>query len=200
MFTGIIEQVATIQSITQSRFVVTHRFDQPLTLGQSVAINGMCSTVVNSKRGEFSVDIIEASKKITTFAEAQAGDLVNLERSAIIGQRNSGHPVTGHVDQVGTIIALVEKSDFWLLRIQIKKENRKFLVLKGSVALDGISLTVSVLGDDWFEVSIIPHTWENTNLKTKKMGDSLNIEFDMTGKYILNQTIDFLRNYDEKKN
>ncbi len=192
MFTGIIEQVGTIKSIVENRFVISHSYDESFELGESVALNGMCATVVNSTKNSAEVDIIQESRKLTTFGTAKIGDLINLERAAKIGQRNSGHNVTGHIDEVGKILKLDWVEDFWLVRVQVKPSHRAWLVHKGSVALEGISLTVSGVSElradkSWFEVSIIPHTWENTTFKSRAINEGVNIEFDVLGKYALNQ-------------
>ena len=151
-----------------------------------MALNGACMTVTSFKDTEFTVDIIEESRNRTGFDTAQTGDKVNLERSAIIGQRNSGHNVAGHIDETGAIANITEESDFWLVRININPDNRKYCIFKGSIAIDGISLTISQLGADWVETSIIPHTWEHTILHTKNTGNTVNLEYDQAGKYILN--------------
>lgn len=187
MFTGIVEQVGTISNIEDSAFIIKHGFAEPLSLGESIALNGACMTIARLTDSTFSVDIIEESRRCTSFDTARVGDLVNLERSAIIGQRNSGHNVTGHIDETGQITKLEKKSDFWCLRVSLSPKNRQYCIYKGSIAVEGISLTISELGDDWFEVSIIPHTWEHTNLSSKTLGDRLNLEYDQVGKYILNQ-------------
>lgn len=198
MFTGIIQQVGRIKIIEDNRFEISHNYSETFEIGESIALNGMCATVVEIYNSSFAVEIMKESRDRTVFGSAQEGDLVNLERSAKIGQRNSGHHVTGHIDQVGTILKLEKKDDFWLFRISIDPENALFIVQKGSVAVDGISLTISdlanrgsknpepKLGKYWFEVSIISHTWEQTNLHTKKEGDPVNLEFDILGKYAIN--------------
>lgn len=192
MFTGIIEQVGQIKEIKGNRFLVSHEYTEPFEIGESIALNGMCATVVERQKNLLGVDIIKASRYKTTFGKATTGDLVNLERAAKMGQRNSGHNVTGHIDEMGQIVTLKVVEDFWLLRVKVDKVNRKWLVHKGSVGLEGISLTVSNVSDlatenAWFEVSIIPHTWENTTLKNRSEQDWVNLEFDILGKYALNQ-------------
>lgn len=191
MFTGIIEQVGKIKSIEGNRFVIGHSYEESFELGESVALNGMCATVVSSTATTVDVDIIQESRKLTTFGDSQAGDLINLERAAKIGQRNSGHNVTGHIDEVGKILKRDWVEDFWLVRVGVNSSHRAWLVHKGSVALEGISLTVSGVSElnsdeSWFEVSIIPHTWENTTLKSRSVNDGVNVEFDILGKYSLN--------------
>jgi riboflavin synthase len=191
MFTGIIEQVGTIQKIDGNKFTIGHSFDEDFCIGESVAVNGACMTVLEQSQSTFTVEIMEESRNRTVFGEAREDDEVNLERSARIGERNSGHNVTGHIDQMGKIVERKEVADFWLFRIGMKKENQKLVVEKGSIAVDGISLTLSGvstpgLNSDWFEVSILPYTLEQTNLKTKNVGDNVNIEFDILGKYVVN--------------
>lgn len=198
MFTGIIEQVGTIQKIESNRFTISHKFNEPLEIGESVALSGACMTVLQADDQTFEIEMMEESRGRTVFTKSQEGDLVNLERSARIGERNSGHNVTGHIDQVGEILAIEKKSDFWLIRISVLPQNEKLIVEKGSIAVEGISLTVSKVspspqssparGEEvlhWFEVSILPYTWNETNLHTKKEGDEVNLEFDILGKYIL---------------
>ena len=187
MFTGIVEAVGTLQSREGNLFTISHTFEEDFKIGESISLNGMCSTVIKNFDQKLQVEIMQESRDKTTFGSAQTGDVINLERSAVTGQRNSGHNVTGHIDQVGKIVKSEKVSDFQLLRVGIHPENRKYLVMKGSVALDGISLTISDLGPDWLEVSLISHTWEQTNLREKQVGDGINIEFDILGKYILNQ-------------
>lgn len=192
MFTGIIEQVGKIKSIEGNHFVISHAYDEPFALGESVALNGMCATVVESSQTTLTVDIIFESRQLTNFGAAKIGDEINLERAAKIGQRNSGHNVTGHIDTLGALLIVKEVEDFWLLRVSVPAEFRPLLVHKGSVALDGISLTISAVSElneseAWFEVSIIPHTWKQTNLKNRGQYNTVNVEFDILGKYALNQ-------------
>lgn len=189
MFTGIIESAGTIKEIDQSTFTFRHTFGDTLTIGESIAVNGMCVTVTKKSADFFSADIMEESRNRTVFSHLKTGDIINMERSAIIGQRNSGHQVSGHVDETGKIVSITEKSDFWLIRISFSPENFPLVIFKGSITVDGISLTVSQLSADknnpWFEISIIPHTWKETNLHQKKVGDLVDLEFDQYGKYIL---------------
>jgi len=196
MFTGIIEHVGKIQKINGNKFTIEHSFDEKLKIGESVAINGACMTVLEQGASMFVIEMMEESRNRTVFSESKEGDKINLERSARIGDRNSGHNVTGHIDQVGEILERREASDYWIFRIGIKKENEKLIVEKGSVSVEGISLTISNIptpgldtnpGVDipWFEVSILPYTITETNLHTKNVGDHVNIEFDILGKYLL---------------
>ncbi len=187
MFTGIVEQIGKIQKIEGNKFTISHSFDEPFQTGESVSVNGACMTVLQSDANTFLIEMMEESRNRTVFGMSKEEDEVNLERSARIGDRNSGHNVTGHIDQVGEIMKLEKMSDYWVFRIAIKKENEKLIVEKGSVAVEGISLTVSAEGEQWFEVSILPYTMEETNLHAKNVGDNVNIEFDIVGKYLIKQ-------------
>jgi riboflavin synthase len=190
MFTGIVEQTGIIQNIEGNRFTVSHLFDEPLEKGASIAVSGACMTVLRMGKKTFEIEMMEESRKRTVFQKIRTEDVVNLERSARIGQRNSGHHVTGHIDQTGNILSLKKMSDFWVFRISVNPKNEKLIVEKGSIAVDGISLTVSSVSEPraekpYFEVSILPYTWNETNLHTKKIGDQVNLEFDILGKYIM---------------
>ncbi len=203
MFTGIIEAIGTVTDITVAPqkppsdhpvtdnpaqywlYTVTHPWGDTLTLGESIALSGMCTTVVQHTAQTFTVEVMAQSRQLTTFGSLTAGTTVNLERSAQIGQRNSGHMVLGHVDGLSPILDRRQQADHWVLRVDLPPERQPNLIDKGSITLDGIALTVSTLGPDWFEVSIIHHTWTHTTLHQRQIGDSLNIEYDLYGKYIL---------------
>ncbi|MCF7917987.1 riboflavin synthase [Candidatus Gracilibacteria bacterium] len=207
MFTGIVEQIGKIQKIEKNRFTLSHGYTEPFEIGESIALSGACMTILKTSLIKetglriIEIEMMEESRNRTTFKQAQEGDLVNLERSARIGDRNSGHQVTGHIDEVGKILKIEKKSDFWVFRISVSQENEKLVVHKGSIAVDGISLTVSHVSEPnpssevkepgfeipWFEVSILPYTWGETNLHAKKEGDGVNLEFDIIGKYLLRQ-------------
>ena len=185
MFTGIIEAIGNVQNIEGNIYTIAHPFEEAFQMGQSIALSGMCTTVLRSDKNTVQVEIMEESRNKTIFGNIKKGTPINLERSAQIGARNSGHFVLGHIDQVGEIIERKNVEDFVLFRIEVKLENEKYLVHKGSVAVDGISLTVSSIGKQWFEVSIISHTLKNTTLGKKQVGDPVNLEFDILGKYAL---------------
>ena len=190
MFTGIIQDCGTIESIKGNLFTISHDLQEPFTVGESVALSGMCATVVQIESQKFTVEIMEESRNRTIFGLAKIGELINLERSAIMGARNSGHFVLGHVDEVGTVIKREKQGDYELFRISITPENASYIVFKGSISVDGISLTISQLSspqtkEPWLEVSIISHTLAITNLKNKAPEHKVNLEFDILGKYIL---------------
>lgn len=185
MFTGITEACGTIENIDGNRFTIGHPFGENFAVGESVAISGMCSTVLNSTTSEFTVEIMFESRRRTTFGSVKVGSEVNLERSAQIGARNSGHHVTGHVDEVGEILKIERDGDAWRFRIGFSKKNATLVVEKGSVAIDGVSMTVAACGADWLEVCVISHTFEVTLFGKKSVGDGVNLEFDILGKYLL---------------
>jgi len=222
MFTGIIEGIRKIEKIEGNRFTVvnsqrvnestsqracrgriyaspTEISQNSLKIGESIAVSGVCLTVLEAKKNTFTVEIMQESRKRTTFGSAKKGDVVNLERAAIIGARNSGHFVTGHIDEVGKILKISKVDDYRLFRIGFSSKNARLVVEKGSVAVDGISLTVSGVGKNWFEVAIISHTWNVTNLSRKKVGDGVNLEFDVLGKYIAQTNQSFLRKQESSK-
>jgi len=184
MFTGIIESVGEILRIDDGIFTISHDFDEKLEIGQSIALSGMCATIIKIDNRQFSVKIIKISRDRTIFGVAKVGEKINLELPSRIGSRNSGHFVLGHIDEIGVILKREKIADFENFRIQISKKNENLIVEKGSIAVDGVSLTISNFGKNWFEVSIIPHTTKNTTFKNKFVGDVVNLEFDILGKYI----------------
>lgn len=189
MFTGIVEAVGKVVSVEGNLFTIEHDFEELFELGDSVALSGMCTTIVSIdlENRQFVVEVMEESRNKTIFGNIVAGAWINLERSAIIGARNSGHFVLGHVDECGKIIKRERVEDFELFRIGVLPENRKYIVMKGSIAVDGISLTVSNVGPDWLEISIISHTLNLTTLGKKEATGLVNIEYDILGKYVLNK-------------
>lgn len=185
MFTGIVEATGTIKSIDGNKFTITHPFGEPFGVGESIALSGMCSTVLEATEQDFVVEIMLESRRRTTFGTAVAGEKINLERSAQIGARNSGHFVTGHIDEVGKISSISRDGDAWRFRISFSPKNAELVVEKGSIGIDGCSMTVAACGPDWLEVCVISHTFAETLFGVKKEGDGVNLEFDILGKYIL---------------
>ncbi len=185
MFTGIVEAVGAIKNIEGNKFTISHSFGEQFSVGESIALSGMCSTVLTASEAKFIVEIMLESRRRTTFGSALVGDKINLERSAQIGARNSGHFVTGHIDEVGKISSLSRDGDAWRFRISFSKENAELVVEKGSIGIDGCSMTVASCGGDWLEVCVISHTFAETLFGVKKEGDGVNLEFDILGKYIL---------------
>ncbi len=185
MFTGIIESVGEVKKIEGNIFTISHGFGEKFAVGDSIALSGMCTTVLDATEDVFSVEVMEESRRRTIFGDIKEGGKINLERSAVMGGRNSGHFVLGHVDQVGRILERKTVGDYELFRVSISDEFSELIVFKGSITVDGVSLTISDLGRDWFEVSIISHTLEVTTLGEKQVGDGVDLEFDILGKYIL---------------
>lgn len=189
MFTGLVGELGTVKSCLKSgnSFKLTIGADQmlkDLRIGDSIAVNGACLTVVEFNQDSFTVDVMPQTSKHTVVPGFGAGDRVNLERTVRVGDRLDGHIVQGHVDFVGKIISYKKDDIAVIVSMKIDKQAMKYIVLRGSVAIDGISLTISDIGEDWFSVSIIPHTAQNTTLGSKREGDLVNVETDILGKYV----------------
>lgn len=185
MFTGIVEEVGRVKSLADGVLLIAA--DKVLTdvnLGDSIAVNGICLTVTNFNRREFAADVMPETIKRTGLRELKPGSAVNLERAVAVGTRLGGHIVTGHIDGTGQIIAWREEGNAVLLQVAAAKKILRHIVEKGSVALDGISLTVVSVTDTNFTVSLIPHTRQVTDLQHKQVGDTLNIETDILAKYV----------------
>ena len=189
MFTGIVEEVGALASLRRSSAsaVITIAADKTLggvKLGDSIAVNGLCLTVTGFDTDSFSADIMPESLSRSSLGSLRPGGRVNLERAMQLGGRFGGHIVTGHVDGTGRITKI--QKDVNAVWYTIDTDNRimRYIIEKGSVAVDGISLTVTRVHSGSFSVSVIPHTVENTNLSFKKVGDTVNLENDCIGKYI----------------
>jgi len=193
MFTGIVEgigKVKKISKITKNRSAIQMIVDlgkcsKGLKTGQSVALNGVCLTVTKLSKDGCTFEMIEETTKKTDLGNLIPGGIVNIERSLKAGDRLEGHFVLGHVDGVGIIKKIEKKPKEVQVWFQIPKNLSKYVVKKGSIAVDGISLTVVEIKNNTASVCLIPHTIEVTNFKTKKIGDKINIETDILGKYIL---------------
>jgi riboflavin synthase len=189
MFTGLVEeagQVKAVRSGDRGR-ALTINTGLPLgtmKLGASIAVNGACLTMVKRGRGEFTVDVSPETLRCTNLAELSAGSLVNLERPMRLGGELGGHLVTGHVDAVGKVAAIERQGEFTFYRFQAPRRIAALLVPKGSVTVDGISLTVNECQRGGFSVAIIPFTLRHTNLRARRVGDKVNIETDLIGKYV----------------
>ena len=189
MFTGLIESVGTVDSMCElpsgARVKIATELAGELQLGDSIAVNGVCLTVTAADASGFDADLSPETIRVTALATTKVGSKVNLERPlAATDGRLGGHFVQGHVDMVGELSAIREEIDFWWLSVTYPNEWSRHLIHKGSVALDGISLTIAELGSDQFGVQIIPVTWAKTNLHTRSVGDRLNVECDIIGKYV----------------
>lgn len=185
MFTGIVEEVGTISKIKSASLVIkADKVLEGTRLGDSIAVNGVCLTVVNIGNNEFEADVMPETKRCSNLSDVKPGDKVNLERAMAANGRFGGHIVSGHIDGEGSILEIKEEGNAFWYAVSVKEEILKYVVRKGSVTIDGISLTVAKVEDDSFYVSIIPHTRKETSLSCKKIGDRVNIECDMVGKYI----------------
>ena len=185
MFFGIVEGTGKIKKIEGNIFTISHPFRKKFNVGDSIACLGMCATVLESDEQKFAVEIMAESRKRTVFGNAKVDEEVNLERPAKMEARNSGHFVTGHIDEVGEILERKKVDDYEYFKIKFSDKNAPLVVEKGSVAIDGISLTVVNCGKNWLSVAIISHTLKVTNFGKKEASDQVNLEFDILGKYIL---------------
>ena len=189
MFTGIIEELGKVRSIEQrgenARIVIeAHVVIQGTNHGDSIAVNGVCLTALDLQSDSFAADVSKETLSRSTLGSLKPGAPVNLERSVTPATRLGGHIVQGHVDARGQLLGVEDHGESWTVRFGFPAEIARYLVFKGSVAVEGISLTIAALGDDYFEVAIIPKTWEVTNLATLKVGEGVNLEVDVIGKYV----------------
>jgi riboflavin synthase len=192
MFTGLIEAVGRVERAVSREgnrvFTIKAGFSGELKLGESVAVNGCCLTVTRADKQSFEVEAVAATLQATTLGHLKTGDGVNLERALRAGDRMGGHFVQGHVDEVGKVRRIERHSGHWTLAIETDRRSSRPVVEKGSVCVDGISLTVASNRPGEFAVNIIPHTWENTNLKQRQPGDKVNIEYDLLVKAVQDAT------------
>lgn len=189
MFTGLIEATGTVRALTPvaggQRLTIETPLAAGLGLGESVATSGVCLTVVALQPDAWSADVSPETLRVTALGALASGSLVNLERPLAIGSRLGGHFVQGHVDGTGRIEAITPEGEFHRLRISFPPQLAAYFIEKGSVAVDGISLTVASLANTTFDVQIIPHTWTATTLRDAQPGAIVNLECDMVGKYVL---------------
>jgi riboflavin synthase len=187
MFTGIIEQQGKVKAIETEGSNVHFFIDAPMTkelqVDQSVAHNGVCLTTVDIKGNTYQVTAVDETLKKSNLGDLRPGDFVNLERSMASNGRFDGHIVQGHVDETATCAEIIVEDGSWLFKFNLAHQT-KLMVEKGSVSIDGISLTCFDVTADKFTVAIIPYTFENTNFGTMKVGDKVNIEYDIVGKYV----------------
>ncbi|MBO6166992.1 MAG: riboflavin synthase [Kiritimatiellae bacterium] len=188
MFTGLIQRIGTIKRVSRGAGLVLEigfePWGRPLEKGESVAVNGVCLTVVDADATRFTADVLKETEERTGLASLIPGEKVNLERALRAGDAMGGHIVQGHVDGRGEICAKTPKGRDFQLKIKCSRVLAAQSVLKGSIAIDGVSLTISGLGLDWFTVDLIPTTAAETTLGKKKPGDKVNLEGDVIGKYV----------------
>ena len=189
MFTGIIEELGSVHSIEErgdnARIVISaHVVTEGTTYGDSISVNGVCLTALDIHPDSFAADVSRETLLRSTLGSLKPGTPVNLERAVTPATRLGGHIVQGHVDARGEFTGVEDHGESWTIRIAYPSEIARYLVFKGSVAVEGISLTIAGLTDEYFEVAIIPKTWEVTNLSHLKPGDGVNLEVDVIGKYV----------------
>jgi riboflavin synthase len=188
MFTGLIEDLGTVRAIEHggegATLRIATRLGAELQSGDSIAVNGVCLTATDADADGFSAEAMNQSLRVTSLGELAGGDRVNLELAVRAGDRLGGHIVQGHVDGTAEVVDAAEDGFARRLRLRLDPELARLAVLRGSIALDGVSLTISGLGEDWLEVSLIPETLERTNLGEAAAGRKLNVECDMVGKYV----------------
>jgi riboflavin synthase len=189
MFTGIVEELGEVESLTDLGDSVRLRLRGPLVVedaghGDSIAVNGVCLTVVDASVESFTADVMRETLDRSSLGALRPGDPVNLERSLRVDGRLGGHVVQGHVDGTGSILARTASEHWEVLRVSLPADLTRYVVLKGSIAVDGVSLTVSAVDDMAFEVSLIPSTLALTTLGRKSVGDDVNLEVDVLAKYV----------------
>ena len=189
MFTGIIEELGSVRSVEErgenARIVIEAKtVTEGTNHGDSIAVNGVCLTALDIHDDSFAADVSRETLLRSTLGSLKPGAAVNLERAVTPETRLGGHIVQGHVDARGRFVSVEDLGESWTVRISFPPEVARYLVFKGSVAVEGISLTIANLADDYFEIAIIPKTWELTNLSHLKPGDSVNLEVDVIGKYV----------------
>ncbi len=185
MFTGIVEEVGQVVSLQDYRFTIAARKTlSDVKLGDSIAVNGACLTVVQFDAAGFAVDLAPETLRRTSLGQAAPGSAVNLERALSASDRMGGHIVQGHVDGAGAITALTPEADCYIMEIEAPDNLTPYIVEKGFIAVDGISLTVVQKALQRFTISVIPFTMQNTNLSEKSVGDLVNLEADILAKYV----------------
>lgn len=189
MFTGIIEEIGTVKELKQNGsdaliVVECKKVLEDTKIGDSIAIEGVCQTVIKIGSNSFSAQVSSETLKVTTFSKLKTGSKVNLERALTLSSRLGGHIVSGHVDGLGKIRNIQKLSDFYNIKIEVEKDLTKYIAKKGSITINGISLTVADIISNEVEIALIPHTFENTSLNSIKSGDYVNVETDVLAKYI----------------
>ncbi|HWA11080.1 MAG TPA: riboflavin synthase [Opitutaceae bacterium] len=189
MFTGIIQETGRVVSFQPEAgawklVIAAGQVRREAELGDSIAVNGCCLTAARLTEGQIQFDVLEETRRRTNFNALAAGSLVNLEGSLRFGGKVGGHFVTGHIDTTGEITAFRPEGKDHYLRVRVAGEFMRQVVMKGSIAIDGVSLTVAEVAPDGFAVWLIPHTLDVTNLRTRRAGDAVNLEFDLLGKHV----------------
>jgi riboflavin synthase len=188
MFTGIIETLGKVAAIEANGvctdFIIESPISNELKIDQSLSHDGACLTIVETENGKHRVTAVPETLQKTNLGEWQPGSIVNLERCTIVGGRLDGHIVSGHVDQTANCVAIIENDNSWVFTFQYTPSQNALIVEKGSICINGISLTVFNVANDLFSVAIIPYTFEYTNIHKLSIGSKVNLEFDLIGKYV----------------
>lgn len=185
MFTGIVEELGQVSDIRDNSISVScKKILSDIKIGDSIAVDGVCLTVTSFNASGFVADVSYETKRVTKLANLKNYDPVNLERALLLSSRLGGHIVSGHVDCVAEVYNLASKGDFYELKIKVPDGFSQYYVKKGSITIDGISLTIADISNNIINVAVIPHTYEATNLSSLKKGDAVNIEFDILAKYV----------------
>ena len=185
MFTGIVEEVGRVAELDNYRFVIqAHKVLEDVKLGDSISVNGACLTVVEFDAGSFAVDLAPETLRRTSLGQVARGGAVNLERALLASDRMGGHIVQGHVDATGAVTGLTPEADCYIIEIEAPTQLTPYIVEKGFIAVDGISLTVVQRTEQRFTISVIPFTMANTNLSQRTVGESVNLEADILAKYV----------------
>ncbi len=189
MFTGIIEEIGIVKDFTQTSngaeiTVSCNKVLSDTKIGDSIAINGVCQTVVEMSENAFTADVSNETLKVTNFLSLKHGEKVNLERALTLNERIGGHLVSGHVDSVAKLVSSKKNADFYNMKFEVTNDASRYIIKKGSITINGISLTVAEIQGNIVEVAVIPHTFENTNLSELKVSDMVNVETDVFAKYI----------------
>ena len=189
MFTGIIEEIGVVKdfkivSDNAEIKIECSKVLEDTKIGDSIAINGVCQTVISLSDNSFTAEVSKETLNVTNFSELKSGDKVNLERALTLNERIGGHLVSGHVDNTARFISYQKNNDFYDMEFEVKEETSRYIVKKGSITINGISLTVADINGTKVKVAVIPHTFENTNLSCLKQGQNVNVETDVFAKYI----------------
>ncbi len=189
MFTGIIEEIGVVKDLkiisdNAKIYIDCKKVLEDTKIGDSIAINGVCQTVVDISQTGFSAEVSKETLDVTNFSSLKSGDKVNLERALTLNERIGGHLVSGHVDNVAKFISAQKINDFYNMEFEVAEETAKYIVKKGSITINGISLTVADIQNKKVTIAVIPHTFENTNLSCLIKGQNVNVETDVFAKYI----------------
>ncbi|MFN3194927.1 MAG: riboflavin synthase [Chlorobiota bacterium] len=191
MFTGLIEEVGKINSIQKSGDAIkitvnSSEINKDMSVDDSISVNGVCLTVTEFTEDSFAVTAVEETMRKTNLSNLQEGISVNLERAMKADKRFGGHYVQGHVDQTTEIYDINRETENWIFSFKVPDNGRKYIVDRGSITVNGVSLTIASISDSIFNIAIIPHTYENTVFKNFNVGDQVNLEYDIIGKYVEN--------------